>query len=68
MHISCPCVQEPATAEAAQAMERLKDDHAILIGKGGLRGNVFRIKPPMCFTMEDADYLCESLDSVLSRL
>jgi len=34
----------------------------------GARGNVLRIKPPMCFTVEDADYLADALDMALAEL
>lgn len=50
-----------------QVMERLKD-LGVLIGKGGLAGNVFRIKPPMCLTLADADFLVDAFDLALSEL
>lgn len=57
----------PATPELLQAFELAKD-MGLLIGKGGLYGNVFRIKPPMCFTKADADFLCEVLDRALAKV
>ncbi|KAK9903286.1 hypothetical protein WJX75_001946 [Coccomyxa subellipsoidea] len=59
--------KQPATAETAQVMERLRE-LGVLIGKGGLRGNVFRIKPPMCITAADAEFLTEAFDLALSEL
>ncbi len=38
------------------------------IGKGGFFGNVLRIKPPMCITKADVDYIVEVLDIALSEL
>eukprot|EP00798_Chlamydomonas_sp_ICE-L_P026930 gene26931-4553_t len=59
--------KEPAKAELAEAFERMKD-MGVLMGKGGLHGNVFRIKPPMCFSMEDADFLVDVMDEALTGL
>ncbi len=59
--------KEPASAEAAFVMEKMKE-HGVLIGKGGLFGNTLRIKPPMCLTKDDANFLIATLDEVLEEL
>ena len=38
----------------------------MLIGKGGLDGNVLRIKPPMCITAADVEFAIDVLDRTLS--
>jgi len=57
----------PATAEVAEVFERMKD-MGVLMGKGGLYGNVFRIKPPMCFSQADADFLVDVMDHAMTGL
>uniref|UniRef100_A0A3P8WWM5 Alanine--glyoxylate aminotransferase 2, mitochondrial n=1 Tax=Cynoglossus semilaevis TaxID=244447 RepID=A0A3P8WWM5_CYNSE len=43
------------TEDMLEIFEEVKD-MGVLIGKGGLYGQTFRIKPPMCITKEDADF------------
>lgn len=38
----------------------------LLVGKGGLHGNVLRIKPPMCLHDGDVDFLLDVLDAALA--
>lgn len=57
----------PATAECVQVFERARE-LGLLIGKGGFFGNVLRIKPPMCITRDDVDFMLEVLDTALSEL
>ncbi|GMN33567.1 hypothetical protein TIFTF001_004235 [Ficus carica] len=57
----------PAKEETGVLFEKLRE-LGVLIGKGGLHGNVFRIKPPMCFTKDDADFLVDALDYAVSKL
>ena len=53
--------REPAKQETLDVLEHCRE-MGMLIGKGGLDGNVLRIKPPMCITVADADYALEVLD------
>ncbi len=59
--------KEPATTQTADAMELCKE-RGLIIGKGGLQGNTLRIKPPMCITKDDADFLVDCLDEVLDEV
>ena len=56
--------KEPAKAETAALLDLAKE-RGLLVGKGGLFGNVLRIKPPMCITMDDANFMADCLDEVL---
>lgn len=56
--------KEPASTETVRLLELAKE-RGLLIGKGGLSGNVLRIKPPMCLTKTDADFMADCLDEVL---
>ncbi|MEA2058839.1 MAG: aspartate aminotransferase family protein [Actinomycetota bacterium] len=49
-----PGGKEPNAAAAGQIMEEAKKD-GLLIGKGGLWGNVLRIAPPLTLTQEEAE-------------
>ncbi len=59
--------QAPAIAEVGEVFERMKD-MGVLMGKGGLYGNVFRIKPPMCFNKADADFLVDVMEEAINKL
>ncbi len=59
--------KEPAKAEAAALLEELRE-RSVLIGKGGLDGNVLRIKPPMCINRGDIDYALDALDGALQAV
>jgi alanine-glyoxylate transaminase/(R)-3-amino-2-methylpropionate-pyruvate transaminase len=59
--------KEPATTETVELLERCKE-RGLLIGKGGLFGNTLRIKPPMCLTKDDAEFLVDCLDEALTQI
>ena len=59
--------KEPAKSETLDVLEAAREA-GVLIGKGGLEGNVLRIKPPMCITKADVDFALDVFDRALSSI
>ncbi|KAM3664911.1 5-phosphohydroxy-L-lysine phospho-lyase isoform 1-T1 [Ammospiza maritima maritima] len=57
----------PATAEAEELITRLKEKY-ILLSTDGPGRNVLKFKPPMCFNMEDAKFVVETIDQILTDM
>jgi 4-aminobutyrate aminotransferase-like enzyme len=59
--------KEPATS-AADVIVNLLREAAILLGTDGPFHNVIKIRPPMPFSLSDADNLLETLDFALNKV
>lgn len=57
---------EPADKEAAFIVNQMRE-RGILIGTDGPYHNVLKIRPPMPFSTDDADFLTATLDAVLAE-
>jgi alanine-glyoxylate transaminase/(R)-3-amino-2-methylpropionate-pyruvate transaminase len=57
----------PAPAQTVEVLEAARE-MGVLLGKGGLAGNVLRIKPPMCITADDVDFALDVLDRAFARV
>jgi alanine-glyoxylate transaminase/(R)-3-amino-2-methylpropionate-pyruvate transaminase len=64
--VSDPVSRAPATAQTLEVLEAARE-MGVLLGKGGLDGNVLRIKPPMCITREDVDFALDVLDRAFDQ-
>jgi alanine-glyoxylate transaminase / (R)-3-amino-2-methylpropionate-pyruvate transaminase len=58
--------KEPAKSAALDVLESAREQ-GLLIGKGGLDGNILRIKPPMCITAADVEFALDVLDQAFSK-
>ncbi len=56
----------PATGRTADVLEATKE-MGLLVGKGGIDGNVLRIKPPLSITADDVDYALAVLHEALRQ-
>jgi len=57
----------PAAALTAQLLEATRE-HGLLVGKGGLYGNVIRLTPPMNIGRTDVDQFIQLLDKSLTAV
>ncbi len=58
--------KKPAPAQTLAVMEAARENR-ILIGKGGLYGNVLRVSPPLNITKTDVDEFIKQLDASFVR-
>src|SRR5579859_943461 len=71
LFIGIECVRDremltPAPAQAAYIVNRLKE-HGILLSTDGPFHNVLKIKPPLVFSRENADFLVTTLDKIFAE-
>jgi alanine-glyoxylate transaminase/(R)-3-amino-2-methylpropionate-pyruvate transaminase len=59
--------KEPAKQETADVLEAARE-MGLLIGKGGIDGNVLRVQPPMCITSEDAEFALDVFDRAFAAV
>lgn len=57
--------REVAPQHVQRAMDLCKD-RGMLIGRGGMAANTIRIKPPLCITKSDTDFIVKTLDEVFT--
>jgi alanine-glyoxylate transaminase/(R)-3-amino-2-methylpropionate-pyruvate transaminase len=59
--------KEPAKAECARIL-KLARKRGLLLGKGAHWGQTIPIKPPLCLTLADAEFLLEILDAAFAKV
>jgi 4-aminobutyrate aminotransferase-like enzyme len=67
--LACEFVKEnkvPDSALVVKLFEEMKKER-VLIGKGGLYGNVVRISPPLNVTKSEVDDFIQAMDNSLTR-
>jgi 4-aminobutyrate aminotransferase-like enzyme len=65
--VKSKATKEPAPDLTGEVTERMARK-GVVCGKVGIHGNVIRVAPPLCITMEQAEESIKCLDEVLSEL
>jgi len=66
--VSDKATKAPLPQDKVMDLWELTKEEGVLLGKGGFYGNVFRIKPPMCITKEDADFTFSALEKAVRKI
>ncbi len=61
-----PVSKKPATAQTVAVMEAARENR-LIIGKGGLNGNILRFSPPLNISKSDVDEFTRLLDASLAK-
>lgn len=67
VEFTCPEAGGPDTPLVQTTINRLRDE-GVLIGAAGTFGNILKIRSPLCFSQEDADFFLDKLGRVLKGL
>ncbi|MBM3745474.1 MAG: aspartate aminotransferase family protein [Acidobacteria bacterium] len=59
--------KEPAAAETLEVLEAARENR-LLVGRGGMYGNVLRVTPPLNIGREDVEEFARRLDAGLARV
>lgn len=59
--------KEPAKQELQRVVEAARE-HGLVVGKGGLYGNVIRMTPPMSISIAEVDEAIAALDAAFERV
>lgn len=62
-----PKTKAPDMAAAKRIMEAMKDD-GVIVGRGGMHGNVLRLQPPMVITKADCDRFLASMRQAMGAV
>ena len=57
----------PASGEASGISEHMMK-RGVLVGTGGVKGNVLRIQPPLCITAEQATRVLDIFEEEVKRV
>lgn len=59
--------KQPLSPQKFLTIFEAMKDLGLLVGKGGPHGSVFRLKPPMCITADDVDFVLDVFRHVLKN-